>query len=305
MLHVLRYLSACALLFSSTLLYAADDTSCQQVRMGVANWTDVMATSAVAKVLLDDLGYKTEQTFASEQIILTGIKDKKLDIFLGYWNPLMTAAVEPLARNHQVAVSAQPNLTQANATLAVPRYLYDQGLKTFADIPRFKEALGGKIHGIESGSATNQQIQAMIDKNQFGLGGFKLVESSEAGMLAEVKRAINRKAAIVFFGWTPHPMNVNFAMNYLTGSQDALGPDEGAATVWTITTPDFAQRCPNLQNLLTHLTFTTDTESQMMVSILNGQKPEAVARAWLKNHPEDHKRWLEGVNTFEGKVVQQ
>jgi glycine betaine/proline transport system substrate-binding protein len=290
MSHVFRFSGVCALLMAATCAAAAEAPSCKQVRMGVANWTDVMATSAVAKVVLDELGYSAEQTFASEQIVLTGIKDKKLDLFLGYWSPLMTASVEPMVAAGQIAVSRSPNLTQANATLAVPRYLFDQGLKTFADIARFKDALGGKIHGIESGSATNQQIQAMIDKNQFGLGGFKLVESSEAGMLAEVRRAANRKAAIVFFGWTPHPMNVTLAMNYLTGSEDALGPDEGAATVWTVTQPDYAQRCP---------------KSQMMVAILAGQKPEAVARQWLKEHPEDRQRWTAGVARFDAKLAQQ
>ena len=303
--HVFRFSGVCALLIAATGASAAPAPACQQVRMGVANWTDVMATSAVAKVLLDELGYKTEQTFASEQIVLTAIKDKKLDVFLGYWSPLMTAAVAPMVEAGQLAVLPAPNLTQANATLAVPRYLFDKGLKTFADIATFKDALGGKIHGIEAGSATNQQIQAMIDKNQFGLGDFKLVESSEAGMLAEVRRAENRKAAIVFFGWTPHPMNVNLAMNYLTGSQDALGPDEGAAAVWTVTQPGYAQRCPNVYKLLNQLTFTTESESQMMVAILAGQKPEAVARQWLKDHPQDRQRWTAGLTKVDGTLAQQ
>ncbi|MDB5983257.1 MAG: glycine/betaine transporter substrate-binding protein [Pseudomonas sp.] len=305
-----RFLSIFTLMACSSLLYASEDTSCKQIKMGVANWTDVMATSAIAKQLLGELGYNAKQTFASESIILAGLKDKKLDLFLGYWDPLMNAEIQTLKDNQQIKVSPTPNLTNANATLAVPHYLFDQGLKTFADIGRFKDALGGKIYGIEAGSATNQQIQAMIDKDQFGLKGFKIVESSEAGMLAELQRAVNRKSPIVFFGWAPHPMNVNFDINYLTGSQDALGPQEGAATVWTVTTPEFDQRCPNVQRLLNQLTFTTATESQMMVSILNGQKPEDMARDWIKNHPEDHKRWVEGITTFTGKpyspdIVQQ
>jgi glycine betaine/proline transport system substrate-binding protein len=301
MLTVPRYLSAFTLMLCSGFLCAAEDSSCKQVKMGVANWTDVMATSAVAKELLGELGYDVKQTFASENIILTGLKDKKLDVFLGYWDPLMNAQIQSLKDKNQITVSAAPNLTNANATLAVPQYLFDQGLKTFGDIARFKEALGGKIYGIEAGSATNQQLQALIDQDQFGLKGFRIVESSEAGMLAELQRAVNRKTPIVFFGWAPHPMNVNFDIQYLTGSNDTLGPQEGAAKVWTVTTPDFGPRCPNVQRLLNQLTFTTATESQMMVSILAGQKPQDMAREWLKNHPEDHQRWTEGLTTFAGE----
>jgi glycine betaine/proline transport system substrate-binding protein len=43
----------------------------------------------------------------------------------------------------------------------------------------------------------------MIDKGAFGLKDFKLVESSEQGMLAQVTRAAKKKDWIVFLGWDP------------------------------------------------------------------------------------------------------
>ena len=83
-----RLISRCVLAFSasvilSTNVMAADAASCQNVRMGVVNWTDVIATSAMTQVLLDGLGYKTKQTSASQQIIFAGIRDQRLDLFLG------------------------------------------------------------------------------------------------------------------------------------------------------------------------------------------------------------------------------
>ena len=62
MKRLMLALSASALL--STNAMAADAASCQNVRMGVVNWTDVIATSAMTQVLLDGLGYKTKQTSA-------------------------------------------------------------------------------------------------------------------------------------------------------------------------------------------------------------------------------------------------
>ncbi|MCY1443761.1 Glycine betaine/carnitine transport binding protein GbuC [compost metagenome] len=195
----------------------------------------------------------------------------------------------------------KPSLEDARATLAVPKYLYDKGLKTFADIHKFEKELGGKIYGIEPGSGANTQIKAMITKNQFDLGKFQLVESSEAGMLAAVDRAVRRKEAVVFFGWAPHPMNVNIDMAYLGDSQDALGPDEGRATVWTVTAPDYAERCPNAHRLLANLKFSAEDESRMMQPLLDHKDALESARQWLKDHPEDKARWLEGVTTFDGK----
>ncbi|OLS63980.1 choline ABC transporter substrate-binding protein [Pseudomonas putida] len=285
----------------STNVMAAEPAACKNVRLGVVNWTDVMATSAMTQVLLDGLGYQTKQTSASQQIIFAGIRDQRLDMFLGYWNPIMTQTITPFVDAGQVKVLDAPSLNDARATLAVPKYLADKGLKTFADIHKFEKELGGKIYGIEPGSGANTQIKAMIAKNQFGLGKFQLVESSEAGMLAAVDRAVRRKEAVVFFGWAPHPMNVNVDMEYLSGSEDALGPDEGRATVWTVTAPDYASRCPNVSRLLTNLTFSAEDESRMMQPLLDHKDAAESARQWLKDHPEDKARWLEGVTTFDGK----
>lgn len=280
---------------------AAEPAVCKNVRLGVVNWTDVMATSAMTQVLLDGLGYQTKQTSASQQIIFAGIRDQRLDLFLGYWNPIMTQTITPFVDAGQVKVLDAPSLNDARATLAVPKYLADKGLKTFADIHKFEKELGGKIYGIEPGSGANTQIKAMISKNQFGLGKFQLVESSEAGMLAAVDRAVRRKEAVVFFGWAPHPMNVNIDMAYLSGSEDALGPDEGRATVWTVTAPDYASRCPNASRLLANLTFSAEDESRMMQPLLDHKDALESARQWLKDHPEDKARWLEGVTTFDGQ----
>jgi len=205
----LTALAACCTLslFSTSLL--ADDASCKTVRIGAVGWTDVVATTAVASELLQGLGYETKQTQASQQIIFAGIQKGQIDAFLGYWKPIMDDNIKPFLDAGAVKVAAEPSLNDAVAVLAVPSYTADKGLKTLADIAKFKDELDGKIYGIEAGSGANTAIQKMIDSNQFGLGGFKLVESSEAGMLAAVGRAARNEKPVVFFGWKPHPMNLS------------------------------------------------------------------------------------------------
>ena len=87
----MKRLISCCLLVLSPYVLAGEDPSCKNVRMGVVNWTDVIATSAMAQTLLDGLGYKTRQTSASQQIIFAGMRDNRLDMFLGYWNPIFTS----------------------------------------------------------------------------------------------------------------------------------------------------------------------------------------------------------------------
>lgn len=286
-------------LFSTSLL--ADDASCKTVRIGAVGWTDVVATTAVASELLQGLGYETKQTQASQQIIFAGIQKGQIDAFLGYWKPIMDDNIKPFLDAGAVKVAAEPSLDDAVAVLAVPSYTADKGLKTLADIARFKDELDGKIYGIEAGSGANTAIQKMIDSNQFGLGGFKLVESSEAGMLAAVGRAARNEKPVVFFGWKPHPMNLSMQITYLTGTEDVFGPNDGAATVSTVTAPDYAERCPNANRLLTSLRFTSEQEAELMQPIMDRKAPAQVARDWIKANPQVVEAWLDGVTTLDGK----
>ncbi|PVZ42543.1 choline ABC transporter substrate-binding protein [Pseudomonas sp. CC120222-01a] len=299
-----RVLAACSIVIGlSANSHAEEHQSCKSLRVGAVTWTDVIATTSLTKALLERLGYKADVTNASQQIIYAGIRDQRLDFFLGYWNPLMTANITPFIQANHIKVLEQPSLSDARATLAVPDYLYDKGLKTFADIARFKSELKGKIYGIEPGAGANAMIKAMITKNQFGLGGFQLVESSESGMLSAVTRAVRRNEPIVFFGWAPHPMNFNYKMKYLSGSEGAMGKDEGKATVWTVVDPAFSEKCPNVTRLLDNLRFTADDESRMMEPLLAHEDPAKAANRWLDSHPEDVERWLEGVNRADGSPV--
>jgi glycine betaine/proline transport system substrate-binding protein len=81
--------------------------------------------------------------------------------------------------------------------------------------------------------------------NLFGLGSFKLIESSEQGMLAEVERAMHDHAPIVFLAWDPHPMNMRFDLRYLAGGDAVFGPDSGGAAVYTNTRACYSRQCPN------------------------------------------------------------
>ena len=280
---------------------AVEDPSCRNVRFADVGWSDIAATTGLASAVLEGLGYKPGVTFASVPVALTGLKNRQIDVFLGYWDPVMTPLVEPFVKAGHIQVLAQPNLVGARHSLAVPQYLYDRGLKDFSDISRFQKELQGKIFGIESGSDGNTQIQAMIRENRFGLQNFQLVASSEAGMLAEVQQAVSARKAIVFLGWEPHPMNNRVKLRYLTGGDDVFGANLGAASVYTAVPSAFEARCPNVAAFLNQLQFTTDIESQVMGLIQDEAKPTVAARNFLRKNPALLERWLRGVTTFDGR----
>ena len=291
-------LALLSLCFSAS---AVEDPSCRDVRFADVGWSDIAATTGLASAVLEGLGYKPAVTFASLPVALAGLKNRQIDVFLGYWNPVMSPLVEPFAKAGHIQVLAQPNLVGARHSLVVPQYLYDRGLKGFSDIVRFQKELQGKIFGIESGSDGNTLIQAMIRENLFGLQDFQLVASSEAGMLAEVQRAVSTKKAIVFLGWEPHSMNNLVKLRYLSGGDDVFGANLGAASVYTAVAPAYEARCSNVTAFLHQLQFTTDIESQVMGLIRDEVKPTVAARNFLRKNPALLERWLKGVTTFDGR----
>ncbi|WP_158047501.1 choline ABC transporter substrate-binding protein [Skermanella pratensis] len=280
---------------------AAEPDQCRTVRFGDVGWSDIAATTGTASVVLQGLGYKTTTQIASVPVVFLGLKKKDIDVFLGNWMPTMETFIQPYIDDKSIEV-VRANLEGAKYTLAVPTYAAEGGLRDFSDIAKFKDKLDGKIYGIEAGNDGNVIIDNMIKADAFGLKDFRLVESSEAGMLSQIKRAQRSKQWAVFLGWEPHPMNKSIDMTYLTGGDEWFGPNLGGATVYTNVPTGYRQTCPNVGKFLENLVFDLNMENEIMTSIIDEkQQPEASATAWLKSNPAVLETWLKGVTTVDGQ----
>ena len=279
---------------------AADPGACTQVRMADPGWTDIDATNAIAGVVLSALGYHQSVSNLSVPITYEGLKKGQVDVFLGNWMPAQGPLVKPFVESHAIDV-LHANLTNAKFTLAVPDYVAAAGVHTFADLAKHADQFDDKIYGIEPGAPANQNISKMIADNAFGLGKWKLVASSETGMLTQVSRAVRDKRWIVFLAWEPHLMNTEFHLTYLSGGDAYFGPNYGGATVNTVTRTGFADQCPNLGRLFKQMTFNVGLENAIIANVLqNKTNVNAAARDALKAHAGLLQPWLAGVTTANG-----
>ncbi len=279
----------------------ADPAGCRTVRFSDVGWTDVTATTALASELLRSLGYTPKVTVLSVPVTFASLQNKDIDVFLGNWMPAQEADRAKYIADGSI-VEVGPNLTGAKYTLAVPAYTYAAGLHDFADIQRFAPQLKNSIYGIEPGNDGNRLVLKMLKQNFDDLGDFKLVESSEQGMLAQVERAVRAKQPIVFLAWEPHPMNMRFELRYLTGGDAFFGPNFGGATIYTVVRKGYTTECPNVGRLLENLKFSLRGESEMMGAILDSHAQAPIAaEEWLKANPTVVKQWLTGVLTFDGR----
>ncbi|WP_417424546.1 choline ABC transporter substrate-binding protein [Hoeflea sp.] len=275
---------------------AADSEACKTVRFADVGWTDIQATTAVASVVLEALGYTPDVQVLSVPVTYQSLKNKDMDVFLGNWMPSMAADVQPYLDDGSVETITQ-NLDGAGYGLVVPTYAAEAGVKSLTDIGKFKDKFDGKIYGIEPGNDGNRIVLDMIADPANGLEGFELVESSEAGMLSQAEKAIRSEEWIAFLGWTPHPIMGEMSIAYLDGMGDS---GFGAATVHTNVRAGYTTECPNAGTLIKNLSFTLSMENKIMDDILKGEDANEAGLAWLKANPDAVKPWLEGVTTFDG-----
>ena len=92
----------------------------------------------------------------------------------------------------------------------MPQYVYDAGVTSVNDLAEHAEQFEQRIHGIEAGNDGNELIQQMIDDDAYGLGDWQVIDSSEAGMLAELSARVPNEKWMVFLGWEAAPHEHQF-----------------------------------------------------------------------------------------------
>jgi glycine betaine/proline transport system substrate-binding protein len=282
---------------SITAAQAAEPDSCKKVHIADVGWTDNTAINGLFTTTLKGLGYTPKVDTLALPVILESLKNKDLDIFLDNWMPSNAANVKPYVDAKTIDM-LKPNLVGAGYGPVVPDYVAAAGVKDIKDLATNSDKFSKKFYGIEPGNDGNKIVQAKIDDPANGLKGWKLVESSEQGMLAEAQKKMAKKEWVVFLGWAPHPVMGSMPLVYLTGfEKDGFG----SAEIHTLTRPGYSGDCTNVGKLLDNLQFDLKMESAIMDSIGKGQDGEKAAMAWLKANPAVLDKWLAGVTTADGQ----
>jgi glycine betaine/proline transport system substrate-binding protein len=150
---------------------------CDKVVFSDVGWTDITATTAATTLVLEALGYENETKVLSVPVTYTGLAEGDIDVFLGNWMPTMEADIAPY-RDAGTVETVRTNLEGAKYTLATNEAGAALGITDFTAIAAQKDALEGKIYGIEPGNDGNRLILDMIASGPFGLDGFEVVESA-------------------------------------------------------------------------------------------------------------------------------
>src|SRR5690606_41235351 len=89
-----RWFFSLALHDALPILQAAEAERCGLITLADVGWTDITMTTAVARLVLADLGYRTQVKRLSLPETYQGLADGSIDVFLGSWMPAQTQLIE-------------------------------------------------------------------------------------------------------------------------------------------------------------------------------------------------------------------
>ncbi|ADO77235.1 ABC transporter substrate-binding protein [Halanaerobium praevalens] len=277
---------------------AADDT----INFGYVQWPGVTIKTHVAAKIADYLGYETKMTAASQAIIFKSLETKDLDVFLGNWLPTMKMHFDKYQEKGAVH-NVRVNLEDVVYRTAVPKYVWEAGVRSLADLNEHADKFDQEIYGIEPGNDGNLIIQEAIKNNTYNLEDWTLRESSTAGMLSSVKRAYRNEEWIAFNGWKPHYMNVLFDLKYLKDPEGIWGEND---SVHTVARNGYQAENPNFYKFLEQFAVPAPIQNKWIDEYQNkGRDPEEVAEEWIANNLDIVNQWVFGVKTTDGQMARK
>ncbi|CQR46324.1 Glycine betaine/carnitine transport binding protein GbuC precursor [Paraliobacillus sp. PM-2] len=259
---------------------AADDGSgneeaSQTITFGVTPWTSTVPPTAIAKILLEDMGYTVEETSADAGSVYVGLSRGDIDVFMDAWLPAHNTYLEKYADSiENTATSYGP----ADAGLVVPTYMED--INSVSDLVGREGEFNNKLYSIEKGASVTGYINDVID--QYGLD-MNQVNSSEGGMLAQAMKSMEQEEPVLFYGWRPHTMFNKLDIKVLEEEKDIFG----TASVHVITNNELKETAPDAYEFLSNWSIPIDDVEAMIGKIEDeGQEPSAVAQEWIDNNQE-------------------
>lgn len=259
------------------------NNSSKEVKFGYVNWSDGIALTNVAKVVLEEkMGYDVQLTEANAGIVFTSVAEGDYDAFLNAWLP--NAHKSYMDRYKDKLEDLGTNYENSKIGLAVPSYV---DINSIEDLKGNEGEFGNKIIGIDAGAGIMGNAKKAI--LEYGLN-MELMEGSEATMTAMLKEAIDKKEPIVVTGWRPHWKFSKWDLKFLEDSKGVFGKGEN---IHTVTRPNFEKDMPEVAQFLRNFKMTDTQLEGLMRTIYEGDKGALeYSKEWVHNNENIVNSWI-------------
>ncbi|MGK9051424.1 glycine betaine ABC transporter substrate-binding protein [Neorhizobium petrolearium] len=286
MFKTLVTMSLAAVLFGgATTATMAQDA--EPVKIGWAAWSDAeFVTKLAAKLIKDELGQEVELVQTDVAPLYQGVSRGDLDAMMMAWLPQTHADYFAKVKDRVETLGSVYD--GAKLGWVVPKYIPEDAIGSIEDLKKddVKEKLKGRVEGIDPGAGlTRLSEQAIKD---YGLDGYKLQISSEAGMLTTVDRAMRSENWFVATSWSPHWMFGKYELRYIDDPKKSLGEAEH---VDVLARKGFKEDNPKVADFLSRMKLPLSDLESAMFDAQETSYDKAVEK-YIKDHPDQVKAWL-------------
>ena len=252
----------------------------KKVSLGYIPWDEGIASTFLWKELLERRGFEVETQQLEAGALYTGLAGGQIDFQTDSWLPVTHAQYWEKYRNKLEDLGSWYGPTSLE--LSVPSYM--KGVDSLDDLKGKAGQFKGRIVGIEPSAG---MMGILKDKvlNDYGLKGeYKVVDGSTPGMLAELKRAYDKKEPVVVTLWSPHWAYSAYDLKKLKDPKGSWGKGDG---VHTLARKGFAADNPEVGAWLKDFRMTEKQLTDLEAAIQQGGKgkEQEAVRGWLAKNP--------------------
>jgi len=279
--HVHYRKKACAYLLGLALGASAAVTQAEEkppVRIGWVNWSDTEITVKIASTALQEhLKQPVKLVMADIGIQFQALANGNIDLIPMVWLPSTHKAFYDKYKDRLEDLGV---LYEGRIGMAVPTSVPVAEVASVEDLnkPGIREKFDGKILTSEVGNGQyTLTVKAIED---YKLTGYKLVGSSESGMLNEMDRNLKRDKWSLVNAWSPHWMFSKWSLRYLEDPKQIFG---GAEQSHAMARKGFSQEHPEVAYFFAHFSLPQADLEALMMQARESTADKAVAAYYAAN----------------------
>lgn len=265
-------------------LMAGCDSTPKTIKIPYVQWACAEAEAHLAEVLLEEMGYEVELSTVQAAVMFASVANGDTDVLTTAWLPYTHASYWEEYGDDLERLGVL--FDQAVLALVVPSYVT---IDSIADMKNYRDEFQGRIVGIDPGAGIMEATRNTL-MPAYGLDDWNLMESSEAGMISELERAINKGDWIAVTGWAPHWKFFAYDLKILEDPELTYG---GMEEVVILGRAGFSEDFPEAAEFFSKWTITADQLGEVMYMInIEKMNPAEAARAWIEDNRDIVDTWL-------------
>lgn len=274
------------LLMAVFMLASCGEQNTKKVSIAYVNWAEGIAMSNLAKVILEEQGYKVSLKNADIAPVFASLARKDVDVFLDSWLPVTHDDYFKKYGNEFTVLGTL--FDDAKIGLVVPSYVTINSIDELnANNDKFKK----QIVGIDTGAGIMRSTDQAIKDYKLDL---ELLSSTGPMMVAVLDKSIKANDWVVVTGWKPHYKFSKYDLKFLEDPKGVFGEAE---QIKSICWKGYEEQDPFVAEFIGNMKFSTTQIGELMADVESATNEIKGAKKWLEENRELVKTWIpEAVN---------